>query len=59
MTTEEILNLLHLEYKKKGSGFVLRCINPHHIDTHPSMMMNEEGVYNCYPCEKKEIFIHL
>jgi DNA primase len=50
---QAILDRLHLDYIQKGSTFRIHCINPDHDDKRPSMQMNEEGVYHCYPCGEK------
>lgn len=48
-----ILNTLNITYEKRGGRYTFQCINPSHIDKHPSMNMNEEGLYRCWSCGEK------
>ena len=52
---ENILIDLGVEYRNGGQdNFKIRCINPDHIDTNPSMYIHKEsGILNCFSCHSK------
>jgi DNA primase len=49
-SVEEVLQHLALDYKMKGDQYVIRCINPSHADRHPSLEVNQQGVFHCWSC---------
>lgn len=51
MTPEEILTKKKVNFITKGKNLVLRCLNPHHEDKNPSMMVDKiTGVFQCWSC---------
>lgn len=54
MTVEELLEKQKIYYKNSGKDIVIRCINPEHDDTNPSMRIDKvTGVYHCFSCGYK------
>lgn len=53
ISAQEVLNALGISYKIKNGNYLFKCISPSHNDTHPSMSMNTEGVYQCWSCKEK------
>ena len=50
----ELLDTLNITYKTQGSDYIVRCTNPEHTDSHPSMRIDmESGLYNCFSCGHK------
>lgn len=51
MKVLELVKKLGYQYHEKGNDYVVKCINPEHDDTHPSMRIDKiTGVYNCFSC---------
>lgn len=51
MKVLELIKKLEYQYLEKGNDYVVKCINPEHEDTHPSMRIDKlTGVYNCFSC---------
>lgn len=51
---KELLGTLSVPYKEQGSDLVVKCTNPEHTDTHPSMRIDSlTGIYNCFSCGHK------
>lgn len=51
MTPEEILIEKGIYYRDKGKDFEIRCLNPKHEDSTPSMRVHRlDGRYNCFTC---------
>lgn len=57
---EQVLSERGLEYKESGQDFVIKCLNPDHEDSNPSMRVDKVlGVFNCFSCGYKgSIFKH-
>ena len=60
MTTEELLRDKGIQYNKSGKDLVVKCLNPEHDDTNPSMRIDEgTGIFNCFSCGfKGNLFTH-
>ena len=60
MTVEELLVEEKIQFKVSPADFIVRCLNPEHDDTNPSMRIDRiTGVYNCFACGYKgNIFKH-
>lgn len=53
-TVEEILLKKKIEYQEKGSDFLIKCLNPEHDDSSPSMRVDKVmGIYHCWSCNFK------
>ena len=51
MDVKEILEKRNIQYKTRGRDYQVRCLNPEHEDTHPSMNIDKiSGVFNCLSC---------
>lgn len=51
---EDLLNEKNIPYKVSGRDVLVRCFNPEHDDTNPSMRIDRVlGVYNCFACGHK------
>lgn len=51
MKVLEVIKKLGYYYQEKGNDYLIRCTNPEHNDTHPSMRIDKmTGVYNCFSC---------
>lgn len=51
MDVKEILEKRNIKYKTRGRDYQIRCLNPEHEDTHPSMNIDKiSGVFNCLSC---------
>lgn len=51
MDTEELLKSRGIEYQTKGNDYLVRCLNPEHDDSHPSMRVDKiTGIFNCFAC---------
>lgn len=54
MDVENLLNSRNLEFREKGSDYIVRCLNPEHEDRHPSMRIDKvTGIFNCFSCGHK------
>jgi len=51
----EICKRLNIPIGKKTTGqVVVKCLNPYHIDNHPSCSISlDKGVFNCFSCGHK------
>ena len=60
MNVEELLRSKHIEYESKGSDHLIRCLNPEHDDSNPSLRINNiTGIFQCFSCGfKGNIFKH-
>lgn len=58
MNTIDLLKDRGIRYREQGKDYVIRCLNPEHNDTHPSMRVDKiTGVFHCFSCgEKGNIF---
>ncbi|URC22555.1 DNA primase [Serratia phage vB_SmaM-Kamaji] len=46
-----VLQLKGIDYKDTGGDILVRCLNPDHDDTHPSLRIDREsGVMHCLSC---------
>lgn len=51
MNVLELLDMKGIEYKDTGGDILIRCLNPDHIDSHPSLRVDREtGVFHCLSC---------
>jgi DNA primase len=51
---KELLGSLGVAYKEQGNDLVVKCLNPEHTDSHPSMRIDSlTGIYNCFSCGYK------
>jgi DNA primase len=51
MDVKQLLDEKHLNYISKGRDYKVRCLNPEHEDTHPSMNIDKiTGIFHCYSC---------
>jgi DNA primase len=51
MKVLELIKKLGYQYNEKGNDYIVKCINPEHDDTHPSMRIDKiTGIYNCFSC---------
>lgn len=51
MNVLELLDLKGIDYKDTGGDILIRCLNPEHNDTHPSLRIDREtGVFHCLSC---------
>lgn len=54
MTVQELLQSKGIEYLAKGKDYLVRCLNPEHDDSNPSMRIDRTtGIYNCFSCGYK------
>lgn len=59
-TVAKLLKDRDIEFIDKGKDLLVKCINPEHDDSHPSMRIDSEtGKFNCFSCEfHGNIFVH-
>jgi len=59
-SVEEILNEKGVFYKQSGKDLLIRCLNPDHDDSNPSMRIDRVlGVFHCFACGYKgNVFKH-
>ena len=52
LNIEKVLIELGVDHRNGGQdNFKIRCINPDHIDTNPSMYIHKEsGILHCFSC---------
>lgn len=54
MTVEELLAEEKIPFKVSPADFIVKCLNPEHDDSNPSMRIDRiTGVYNCFSCGYK------
>jgi len=54
MNVEELLIQKQVAFIPKGKDYVVRCLNPEHDDSNPSMRIDQiDGRFNCFACEFK------
>jgi len=60
MKVEDLLTREKLRYKSAGKDVLIKCLNPEHQDTHPSMRIDKiTGMFNCFSCGfKGNLFTH-
>ena len=56
----ELLDEKGIYYKLSGQDVLIRCLNPNHDDSNPSMRIDKVlGVFNCFSCGYKgSLFKH-
>ena len=51
MRVDELLQEQRLEFKVSGRDYLVKCLNPDHEDSNPSMRVdNITGIFNCFAC---------
>ena len=51
MRVDELLQEKRIDYKVSGRDYVVKCLNPAHEDSNPSMRIdNITGIFNCFSC---------
>ena len=51
MQVEELLREKGIHYKAAGKDTLIRCLNPQHEDSNPSMRIDKlTGIFNCFSC---------
>jgi len=60
MRVDELLQEQRIEFKVSGRDYVIKCLNPDHEDSNPSMRVdNITGIFNCFSCGfKGNVFKH-
>ena len=60
MRVDELLQEKRIDFKVSGQDFVVKCLNPDHEDTNPSMRIDSiTGIFNCFSCGfKGNLFKH-
>jgi len=54
MNVEDILKEQNIEYTTKGHDYIIKCLNPAHEDTNPSMRVDKTtGLFNCFSCSAR------
>jgi DNA primase len=50
----DLLSHHHIPYIQSGNNVLIRCLNPSHKDTRPSMSIHKDkGIYQCFSCGVK------
>lgn len=54
----ELLDRKEIYYEEKGEDYLVKCINPDHDDSHPSLRIHQQtGRFHCFSCGiKGDIF---
>jgi DNA primase len=51
LNVEELLQDKNIQYKYSGGDLVIKCLNPEHDDTNPSMRVDKiTGKFHCFSC---------
>ena len=60
MRVDELLQEKRIDFKVSGQDFVVKCLNPDHEDSNPSMRIDSiTGIFNCFSCGfKGNLFKH-
>lgn len=60
MNVLDLLESKGIQYIPKGADYVVKCLNPDHDDSSPSMRIDQvTGIFNCFSCEfKGNVFTH-
>lgn len=54
MNVIDILNDRNIKYKEAGKDYQIKCLNPEHDDTNPSMRVDKvTGIFHCFSCGYK------
>lgn len=50
----ELLERLEIPFRARGGDYLVKCTNPEHDDSHPSMSIDKiQGIYHCFSCGHK------
>jgi len=57
---EDLLDKNKIDFTRRGSDLLVKCLNPEHDDTNPSMRINNvTGIFHCFSCGfKGNLFKH-
>ena len=60
MKVDELLQEKRIDFKASGQDYVVKCLNPDHEDSNPSMRIDSiTGIFNCFSCGfKGNLFTH-
>ena len=51
MIAIDLLTEKGIDFKVQGNDAVIKCLNPEHDDTNPSMRVDKiTGVFHCFSC---------
>jgi DNA primase len=51
MNVDEVLNKQKLPFKVSGNDYLIKCLNPSHDDSNPSMRVDRvTGIFHCFSC---------
>ena len=51
MSVRNLLEDKHIEFKSQGRDYLIRCLNPDHNDSNPSMRIDKiSGLFGCFSC---------
>lgn len=51
MQVDDLLYSKNIEFKQMGKDYVVKCLNPEHDDSNPSMRIDRvTGIFNCFSC---------
>jgi len=51
MRVDELLQEQRIQFKVSGRDYLVKCLNPDHEDSNPSMRIdNITGIFNCFSC---------
>lgn len=54
MKVDELLVQKDIPFLAKGKDYLVKCLNPEHDDTNPSMRIDQvTGIFNCFSCGYK------
>lgn len=60
MTVQELLDKKKIKYKASGRDYLVKCLNPKHDDSDPSMRIDTIlGIFNCLSCGYKGNLFYL
>lgn len=54
MNVEDLLEKKNIPYTQKGQDYLIKCLNPEHDDSNPSLRVDKiTGIFGCFSCEYK------
>lgn len=54
MNVIDVLNNRNIKYREAGKDYLIKCTNPEHEDTNPSMRVDKiTGIFHCFSCGHK------
>jgi DNA primase len=54
MQVLELLEKKGIAFKAQGNDYLIKCLNPEHDDSNPSMRVDKlTGIFNCFACGEK------